>query len=94
MPPFNQGPDQDYYRIWVKPGVTVTCETNQLSAVTDTNMIMLGPNGEDFNPQLGNDDKAPGDRGSRLSFTSFYTGWLHVLVGPVNPCLLYTSRCV
>ena len=85
VPPFNEGPDQDFYRIWVKPGVTVTCETNQLSAVTDTNMIMLGPNGEDFNPQLGNDDKAPGDRGSRLTFTSFYTGWLHVLVGPVNP---------
>ena len=85
VPPFNEGPDQDFYRIWVKPGTTVTCETNQLSAVTDTNMIMLGPNGEDFNPQLGNDDKAPGDRGSRLTFTSFYTGWLHVLVGPVNP---------
>ncbi len=100
VPPFNQGPDQDYYRIWVKPGVTVTCETNQLSAVTDTNMIMLGPNGEDFNPQLGNDDNAPGDRGSRLSFTSFYTGWLHVLVGPVNPVPLahaaqftYTLAC-
>ncbi len=85
VPPFNEGPDQDFYRIWVKPGVTITCETNQLSAVTDTNMIMLGPNGEDFNPQLGNDDKAPGDRGSRLTFTSFYTGWLNVLVGPVNP---------
>jgi hypothetical protein len=100
VPPFNEGPDQDYYRIWVKPGVTVTCETNQLSAVADTNMIMLGPNGEDFNPQLGNDDKAPGDRGSRLSFTSFYTGWLHVLVGPVNPVPLaqaaqftYTLAC-
>jgi hypothetical protein len=100
VPPFNEGPDQDYYRIWVKPGVTVTCETNQLSAVTDTNMIMLGPNGEDFNPQLGNDDKAPGDRGSRLTFTSFYTGWLHVLVGPVNPVPLnqaaqftYTLAC-
>ena len=85
VPPFNEGPDQDFYRIWVKPGVTITCETNELSAVADTNMIMLGPNGEDFNPQLGNDDKAPGDRGSRLTFTSFYTGWLHVLVGPVNP---------
>ena len=100
VPPFNEGPDQDFYRIWVKPGTTVTCETNQLSAVTDTNMIMLGPNGEDFNPQLGNDDKAPGDRGSRLTFTSFYTGWLHVLVGPVNPVLVaqaaqftYTLAC-
>ncbi len=100
VPPFNEGPDQDFYRIWVKPGVTVTCETNQLSAVTDTNMIMLGPNGEEFNPQLGNDDKAPGDRGSRLTFTSFYMGWLHVLVGPVNPVPLaqaaqftYTLAC-
>ena len=85
VPPFNQGPDQDFYRIWVKPGTTITCETNELSSVTDTNMIFLGPNGEDFNPQLGNDDKAPGDKGSRLTFTSNYTGFLHVLVGPVNP---------
>lgn len=85
VPPFNEGPDQDFYRIWVKPGTTITCETVELSSVTDTNIIFLGPNGEDFNPQLGNDDKAPGDKGSRLTFTSTYTGWLHVLVGPVNP---------
>ncbi|HMT21844.1 MAG TPA: hypothetical protein PKE20_11480, partial [Promineifilum sp.] len=85
VPPFNDGPDQDFYRIWVKPGATITCETTELSSVTDTNMIFLGPNGEDFNPPLGNDDKAPGERGSRLSYTSTYTGWLNVLVGPVNP---------
>lgn len=85
VPPFNEGPDQDFYRIWIKPGTTITCETNELSSVTDTNMIFLGPNGEDFNPQLGNDDKAPGDKGSRLTYTSTYTGWLNVLVGPVNP---------
>lgn len=100
VPPFNDGPDQDFYRIWVKPGTTITCETNELSSVTDTNMIFLGPNGEDFNPQLGNDDKAPGDKGSRLTYTSTYTGWLHVLVGPVNPVPLaqaaqftYTLAC-
>lgn len=100
VPPFNEGPDQDWYRIWVKPGTTITCETTELSSVTDTNMIFLGPNGEDFNPQLGNDDKAPGDKGSRLSYTSTYTGWLHVLVGPVNPVPLaqaaqftYTLAC-
>lgn len=100
VPPFNQGPDQDFYRIWIKPGVTITCETLDLSSVTDTNMIFLGPNGEDFNPQLGNDDKAPGDRGSKLTYTSTYTGWLHVLVGPVNPVPLaqadqftYTLAC-
>ena len=100
VPPFNEGPDQDFYRIWIKPGTTITCETNELSSVTDTNIIFLGPNGEDFNPQLGNDDKAPGDKGSRLTYTSNYTGWLHVLVGPVNPVPLaqadqftYTLAC-
>jgi len=100
VPPFNEGPDQDFYRIWIKPGTTITCETNELSSVTDTNMIFLGPNGEDFNPQLGNDDKAPGDKGSRLTYTSTYTGWLHVLIGPVNPVPLaqaaqftYTLAC-
>lgn len=101
VPPFNQGPDQDFYKIWVVPGMTVTCETIELSAVTDTNIIFLGPNGEDFNPPLGNDNKAPGDLGSRLSFTSNYTGYLHVLVGPVSPVPLaqaaqftYTLACV
>lgn len=100
VPPFNEGPDQDFYRVWVKPGTTITCETTELSGVTDTNMIFLGPNGEDFNPQLGNDDKAPGDRGSRLTYTSTYTGWLNVLIGPVNPVPLaqadqftYTLAC-
>jgi hypothetical protein len=101
VPPFNQGPDQDFFKIWVVPGMTITCETIELSAVTDTNMIFLGPNGEDFNPQLGNDNKAPGDLGSRLSLTANYTGYLHVLVGPVNPVPLaqaaqftYTLACV
>lgn len=100
VPPFNGGPDQDFYSIWVKPGTTITCETNELSGVTDTNMIFLGPNGEDFNPQLGNDDKAPGDKGSRLTFVATYTGLLHVLIGPVNPVPLaqaaqftYTLAC-
>ncbi len=100
VPPFREGPDQDWYRIWVKPGVTITCETTELSSVTDTNMIFLDHNGGDFNPQLGNDDKAPGDRGSRLTYTSTYTGWLHVLIGPVNPVPLaqadqftYTLAC-
>lgn len=100
VPPFREGPDQDWYKIWIKPGVTITCETTELSSVTDTNIIFLDHNGGDFNPQLGNDDKAPGDRGSRLTYTSTYTGWLHVLVGPVNPVPLaqadqftYTLAC-
>lgn len=101
VPPFNEGPDQDFYRIWIKPGTTITCETTELSSVTDTNMIFLGPNGEDFNPPLGNDDIGPDNRGSRVTYTSTYTGWLNVLVGPANPVPLqdaaqftYTLVCV
>lgn len=101
VPPFNQGPDQDFYKLWMRAGTTYTCETTNLSNVTDTNMIFLDSNGGDFNPQLGNDNKAPGDLGSRLSIVSTYTGYLTILVGPVNPVPLaeadrftYTLSCV
>jgi hypothetical protein len=33
----------------------------------------------------GNDDKAPGDFGSKVIWLANYTGWLFVLVGPVAP---------
>jgi hypothetical protein len=85
IPPFNEGPDNDFYRLWVRPGISYTCETTQLSDVADTNIIFLDSNGGDFNPQLGNNDKSINDRGSRLTFFSTYTGYLHILVGPVNP---------
>lgn len=101
VPPFNQGPDQDFYQLWMRAGTTYTCETTNLSNVTDTNMIFLDANGGDFNPQLGNDNKAPGDLGSRLSIVAPYTGYLNILVGPVNPVPLaeaarftYTLSCV
>lgn len=101
VPPFNQGPDNDFYKLWMRAGSTYTCETTNLSNVTDTNMIFLDANGGDFNPQLGNDNKAPGDLGSRLSIIAPYTGYLNILVGPVNPVPLseaarftYTLSCV
>lgn len=101
VPPFNEGPDNDFYKMWVVPGVTYTCETSELSAVTDTNMIFLDNNGNDFSPPLGNNDKAPGDLGSMLTFVSTYTGYLNILVGPVNPVPLqdaaqftYTLNCI
>ncbi len=69
--------------------------------MTDTNIIFLDANGGDFNPQLGNDNKAPGDLGSRLSIVAPYTGYLTILVGPVNPVpvadadrFTYTLSCV
>ncbi len=85
IPPSGTGTDNDFYQMPVKPGVLYTCETLNLSAANDTNIIFLDQNGNDFNPPLGNDDRAVGDPSSLLSFYSFYTGNLIILVGPVNP---------
>lgn len=101
FPPFGTGPDNDYYVLWMRAGTSYTCETSNLSNVTDTNMIFLDANGGDFNPQLGNDNKGPNDLGSRLSIVAPYTGYLTILVGPVNPVpfadaarFTYSMNCV
>jgi hypothetical protein len=90
IPVFGSQQDTDFYRLWVKAGVTYTCETFNLSAFADTNMIFLNQVGGDFNPQLGNEDKdrLAGDFGSMLTWRATYTGWLHIMVGPVNPPLM------
>lgn len=87
VPVFGSTQDTDFYRVWAKAGVTYTCETFNLSPFADTNMIFLDQFGGDFNPQLGNEDKdrLGGDFGSMLTWRATYTGWLHVMVGPVNP---------
>lgn len=85
IPPEGTDTDNDFYFMPVKPGVLYTCETLNLSAANDTNIIFLDHNGNDFNPQLGNDDRAIGDPSSLLSYYSTYTGNLNILVGPVNP---------
>lgn len=87
VPVFGSTQDTDFYRLWVKAGVSYYCETFNLSALADTNMIFLDQNGGDFNPQLGNEDKdrLAGDFGSELFWQATYTGWLHIMVGPVNP---------
>lgn len=84
IPPQGIEQDTDFYRLPVIPGVLYTCETQNLSAVNDTNIIFLDNNGNDFNPQLGNNDRAPGDTSSLLSWFSTYQGNLYVVVGPVN----------
>jgi hypothetical protein len=87
VPVFGSLQDTDFYRLWVKAGVTYTCETFDLSPVADTNMIFLNQTGGDFSPPLGNEDKdrLGGDFGSMLTWRATYTGWLHIVVGPVNP---------
>ena len=82
VPAEGTGPDNDFYRLWVKPGIYYTCETLNLSAVTDTNLILYDQNKNGIG---GNDDRAPGDLSSTVSFYANYTGWLYILVGPVNP---------
>ncbi len=82
VPLWEKGPDNDFYRLWVKPGLFYVCETFNLSSVNDTNMILYDQNKNGIG---GNDDKAPGDFGSEVSYYSTYTGWLFILVGPVAP---------
>jgi hypothetical protein len=82
VPIWDEGPDNDFYRLWMKEGIYYTCRTFNLSSVNDTNMIIYDQN---FNGITGNDDRAPGDLSSEVSYQSTYTGWLYILVGPVAP---------
>jgi hypothetical protein len=70
--------DNDFFKIWVKPGLFFSCETMDLAPGVDTNMIFYD---KDFNTIAGNDDVTLGDYRSRLSYYSGYEGFLYVLVG-------------
>ncbi|HUS94332.1 MAG TPA: Calx-beta domain-containing protein [Patescibacteria group bacterium] len=98
VPLWGEGPDNDFFRLWVKPGLLYTCETFALSSVNDTNMILYDQN---HNGLGGNDDRAVGDFSSQVSWYANYTGWLYVLVGPVSPpeyalsfLYTYSVRCI
>ncbi len=88
VPSLGSSQDTDVFKLWMKPGIEYTCETYNLSAVNDTNIILFDGNTNAFNPPIGNDDKAPGDLGSKVVYYSTYTGWLYVMVGPRIPPLL------
>ncbi len=70
--------DNDFYKLWVKPGLLYTCETLNLAPGLDTNIILYDAS---RNGLGGNDDVTPGDYRSRISYLSTYEGWLYVLVG-------------
>lgn len=87
VPTLGSARDTDIFKMWVKPGIFYTCETNiPPGSAADTNMIFWDSNGNPFNPWLGNDDKVPGglDFGSEVSYLATYTGWLFIVIGPVN----------
>jgi len=72
------GEDNDFYKLWVKPGLHFTCETLELAPGVDTNMIVYDGNRSGIG---GNDDVTLGDYRSRFAYFSTYVGWLYVLVG-------------
>ena len=87
VPTLGSEQDTDIFKMWIKPGIFYTCETIiPAGSAADTNMIFWDNNGNPFNPWLGNDDKVPGgiDFGSEVSYLAGYTGWLFIVVGPVN----------
>jgi hypothetical protein len=93
VPVLDRGPDQDYYRFWVKPGF-YTCQTSNLSPVNDTNIILYN---QDRAGLAGSDQHT---RESVVSAFIGYTGWLYALVGPVVPIdyeeshrYTYSFRC-
>jgi hypothetical protein len=90
------GPDNDFFRLWVKPGLIFDCRTSDLGPGVDPNMIVYDAN---RNALGGNDDVTPGDYNSAFSYYATYEGWLFILIGtgnrtPPNPANSnYTLRC-
>lgn len=100
VPTLGSEQDTDILKLWVLPGVTYTCETFDLAAVTDTNIILYNQNREPFNPWIGNADRAIGDPSSEIQFTSTYKGFVYVMIGPENvppyeesDLHTYSARC-
>lgn len=78
VPPPYGGTDNDFFKIWVKPGLLFKCGTSNLSAGVDPNLILYDHN---RNTIGGNDDVEQGNFNSFLSYYATYAGWMYVLVG-------------
>ncbi len=76
--------DNDFFKLWVKPGMIVTCETFDLGPGVDTNVIIYDENGVGL---AGHDDVdvTRGDLSSQVTVRATYTGWLYILVGQGRP---------
>jgi hypothetical protein len=87
QPPSADTVDNDFFRIPVKQGIYYTCETLDLAAGVDTNMIVYN---QDRAGIGGNDDtstleRAQGKFGSRVTWLAGYTGIAYILIGEVSP---------
>jgi hypothetical protein len=92
VPPYG-GVDNDFFKMWIKPGFNYECATSDLDAGVDPNMIVFtGPSWD--NAIGGNDDVEPGDLNSYFAYYAAYEGWLYILVGygDRTPSDIYNSN--
>ncbi len=82
VPLRGDGPDTDFYKMQVREGQIYECETLNLSLFSDTNLVLYDQNGDGI---AGNDNRAPDDVSSLVTFEADYTGWLYLVVGSVVP---------
>ncbi len=72
--------DNDFFKIRVKPGLQLTCETSNLTPGVDPRMVFYsGPSESYF--IMANDDIALGNFNSRLSYYATYEGFVYILIG-------------
>ena len=93
IPIWSGSDDNDFYKIWIKPGLHFTCETLELAPGVDTNMIVF--NGPSWDNAIGgNDDVEPGNYSSYFAYYATYEGWLYLLVGTGDrtPSDIYDSN--
>lgn len=87
VPWVGTNPDNDFFKLWVVAGKLYTCETYDLGAATNTNMILYSGPGQEYG-FAGNDDVEPFDPAdpyrSRITFFSSYNGYVYILLGQVG----------
>lgn len=80
VPAFEEGPDNDFYKVWVKEGLHFRCETSDLAPGVDPNIILFS--GPSWDQAIGgNDDIESCNYNAGLNYYATYAGWLYVLVG-------------
>ncbi len=72
--------DNDYFKIRVKPGLQLTCQTSNLDPGVDPRMVFYSGPGENYFI-MANDDVALGDFNSRLSYYVTFEGFVYILIG-------------
>ena len=75
--------DNDFFKIRVKPGLQLSCETSELDPGVDPRMVMYRGPGEEYFISA-NDDIQLGNFNSRLSYYATFEGYVYLLVGQGN----------